>query len=335
MDPCMQRAVALAGAVIGAGFASGREIVSFFSAFGPYSWGLILLSSTAMLALCCLCMRCAHHSGCCWCDLYADHSSAIRRVSGFAVLLLQVLTGGSMLSAAGHIAALVLPFTGAYLWGVLGTLLIAMLMGECSFRPAAAISWLLGILYILAVLALLIFDGQDAPQVQQLQLPGRLGAGMVRAVAYAAMNLAISIGLICRCCDCSLRISYRAAALFALGMTALLFLGNALFLKHPEAAGKTFPMVALLSRFGKAGYVISLLMMYLAILTSLSAGLSALRTGFAMHFPGRRSAVPAALFPLLASSAGFEDLVDRWYAPAGVLCLLLVFLPLAISASER
>ena len=331
----MQRAVALAGAVIGAGFASGREIVSFFSSFGPYSWGLILLAAAAMLVLCCLCMRCAHESGCCWCDLYADQPSVIRRISGFAVLLLQVLTGGSMLSAAGHIAALALPFSGSYLCGVLGTLLIAMAMGESSFRPAAAVSWLLGILYVLAVLALLIFDGGEAPRVQQMQPPAQPGFGMMRAVAYAAMNLAISIGLICRCCDCSLRISYRAAALFALVMTALLFLGNALFLRHPEVAGKTFPMVALLSRFGRTGYIVSLLMMDLAILTSLSAGLSALRTGLALYFPGRWSAVPAALLPLSVSFAGFENLVDRWYAPAGRLCLRLVFLPLAISASEK
>ncbi len=37
--------LACVGAVIGAGFVSGREIYSFFTRYGEASWGLILLLS--------------------------------------------------------------------------------------------------------------------------------------------------------------------------------------------------------------------------------------------------------------------------------------------------
>ncbi len=240
-----------------------------------------------------------------------------------------------MLSAAGHIAALALPFPGAYLTGLLGTMLIALVMGRCSFKPAAFVSGLLSILYVLAVLALLVFDGQDAATVQPLGAKEASASGMMRAVAYASMNLAISIGVICRCCDCSPRVSYRSAVVFSLGITVLLFLGNILFLKHPEVSDMVFPMVGLLARFGRAGYIISLLMMYLAVLTTLSAGLAALRSGLEVYFTSGISLMLTVLLPLAASCAGFDNLVDKWYAPEGLLCLLVVFLPLGISAGNE
>lgn len=237
-----------------------------------------------------------------------------------------------MLSAAGHIAALAFPFSGAYLTGVLGTLVIALAMGRCRFKPAAAVSCLLGILYVLAVLALLVFDGRDAVNMQKIETAPGPGSGLMGAVAYASMNLAISIGMICRCCDCTPRVSYRSAVVFGILLTVLLFLGNALFLKHPEVSEMVFPIVGLLSRFGRLGYIISLLMMYLAVLTTLSAGAVALQSGLEAHFPPGLSLLLSALLPLLASGAGFENLVDRWYTPAGILCFAVVFMPLGISA---
>lgn len=337
MDPCMQRALMFVGAVIGAGFASGREVVSFFSAYGVYSWGMILLSVGTMAALCTLCLKRAKGTeGCRWCAIYYSNSLLVRNLAEGCILLLQIIMGGSMISAAGHIFALALPMQYAYLLGVGVTIALAMLLGNANLKPMAALSSLLAASFVAAVVGLLIFDGNDQPVISMPPVSGREAAqGVLRAVAYAAMNLTISIGMICRCVDCSCRSSNRSSVQFGLLMTGLLFVSNYLYLKHPELHKVTFPMVALLARFGRAGHMVSLTLMYLAILTTLSAGLYALRTGLEVRVSKPTAICLTVLLPLAVSFAGFENLVDRWYAPVGLLCLLLVFCPLLNRRENR
>jgi len=318
------------GAVIGAGFASGREVYTFFTQYGCWSWLLILLSSAAMAVLCFLCLRkakaChAEH----WCSLYGE-----RQVSGqwakIGLLFLDAVMGGAMISAAGHIAAIAVPFNGAYLLGAAGTIALAFLLGAIGTGPMTFLGGLLAAVHVFAAFAVLVFDRGEVPAALLVQ-PGfaDLVMGGLGSVAYASLNLALAIGVVCRCSGSSCRTSCRSSALFGLWMTGLLFISNYLFLKHPELTGTTFPMVSLLSRFGVVGHVLSVAVMYLAILTTLSAVLYALRAGLEQFMPRRAAAAAAAAVPALLASAGFEGIVGRWYTPAGLLCLGLVFLPMA------
>ncbi len=330
MNPCMQRALAFVGAVIGAGFASGREVVSFFSSYGSYSWLLILLTVLVMIALCWLCLR---HSGscdiCCWCAIYPANRPVLRCVAECCILFLQMLMGGSMVSAAGHMAALALPSDGAYALGAAATIVLALLLGRCGTKPLALLSVVLAAAFVAAVVALLVFDrGEAAVSLAKQASAAQLMHGALRAVAYAALNLSLAIGVICRCGGCDCRTSGRSAVLFGLWMVGLLFISNFLCLKHPELHTSAFPLVTLLSRFGRVGFVLSLSMMYLAVLTTLSAGLYALRTGLEKHLSAWAASLLTILLPLAFSFAGFETIVERWYAPAGLLCLALVFVPL-------
>lgn len=328
MDPCVQYAMMFLGTVIGAGFASGREVISFFSAYGNFSWGLILLSSGVMTGLCCLCLRRAASEGVCgWCAIYTKPRT--RMAAECCILLLQALMGGSMLSAAGHIAALCLPWHCAYTVGVLVTIALALLLGSVNLRPLTLLSSLLAAAFVASVLAVLVFDKGERT-VLPLEPTGfvPVGWGSLRAIAYGALNLAVSIGMVCRCGGCPERVTSRCSVLFGFALTGLLFVSNFLYLKHPELWDSTFPMVSLLARFGKLGYIISLLLMYLAILTTLSAGLYALRTGLEEKLPQTAAWAGTVLVPLVVSCAGFEAIVDSWYAPIGLCCLALVFVPL-------
>jgi uncharacterized membrane protein YkvI len=187
----------------------------------------------------------------------------------------------------------------------------------------------LAFLFGVAVLALLIFDcGEQAVPVVCPLNGVQAVEGALRAVAYAALNLTVSIGAVCRCSGCSCRVQSRSVVLFGFGMAGLLLVSNYLYLKHPELNGSTFPMVSLLSQFGKVGYITALVLMYLAILTTLSAGLFALRIGLEERLSSPVALLLTALLPIAVSCAGFESIVDSWYAPAGLLCLLLVFAPL-------
>ena len=50
-------AAEICGAVVGAGFASGKEIASFFSRFGRWSWAGIMLAVAVVGAVCLGVMR--------------------------------------------------------------------------------------------------------------------------------------------------------------------------------------------------------------------------------------------------------------------------------------
>ena len=117
MDKGHSAVLACAGAVIGAGFASGRETVTFFVQYGWHGWWLIVLAVMLMTAICALCMREAGRYGCDWTRLLPKNSLA-----SACPLVLMMLTAGAMLSAAGHMIALVWHHPHAYILGVAGTL---------------------------------------------------------------------------------------------------------------------------------------------------------------------------------------------------------------------
>ncbi|MBO5500437.1 MAG: hypothetical protein J6A48_00260, partial [Clostridia bacterium] len=198
MEPCMQRALMFVGAVIGAGFASGREVVSFFSSYGAYSWVLILLAVGTMVTLCSLCLlRAKATGGCRWCAIYQTDSLLVRSLAEGCIVVLQMIMGGSMISAAGHIIALALPMKHAYILGTGVTITLAIIVGNAQLKPMTVLSGLLTLSFVAAVIAVLVFDGQDAQAIPIIHISQKhAGQGLIHAVAYAAMNLAISIGMI-------------------------------------------------------------------------------------------------------------------------------------------
>ena len=106
--------LACVGAVIGAGFVSGREIYSFFTRYGEASWGLILLSAATMVFLCTLCMRRAQQEQAdCWCSLQCFSGTKMGALARGCVTALMLVTGGAMVSAAGHLTELLWPSSWA------------------------------------------------------------------------------------------------------------------------------------------------------------------------------------------------------------------------------
>lgn len=324
--------LACVGAVIGAGFVSGREIYSFFTRYGEASWGLILLSAAAMVFLCTLCMRRAQQeSAGCWCGLKCFSGTKRGALARGCVAALMLAAGGAMVSAAGHLVQLLWPSEWAYSMGALGTLVLAWLLGFRGVGPLSAVSGFLTVFFIGVMLTLLRQPGAGESAVRAQAAPGSLLWGAVRAVCYGSMNMAVAIGVVCRaeksesgcrCCD-------RRALLTGLVLTGLLFGANALYLRHPGLQQEAFPIVRLFRSFRRTGYVLCVTLLYLAVLTTLTAVLYALRGD--LDGRGVKPPLSAALtmgLPLAVSSVGFAGIVDGLYTPVGLGCLGLVFLPM-------
>ena len=119
------------------------------------------------------------------------------------------------------------------------------------------------------------------------------------------------------------------AAQFGAFMALMMAVSHRLYASHPEWSQEAFPIVRALSGLGRKGFLLSAALVYLSVFTSLTAVMYALRCAAQEQTdsPLLRLGLLFGL-PLAVSVVGFAGIVDRFYAPAGLLCLLAVFLPL-------
>ena len=304
------------GAIIGAGFVSGREVVSFFSRYGGHSWWLIGLAVVTMILLCRICMRNETDGGTKW-----------SFQQGCLLLVLMILSG-SMTAAAGRMVSLILPVKGAYLLGITGTLCLAWLLGKKNVKPLSVLSVALTVLF----LGMTLFALRDGTSVTPLK-PKTTAFGLVKAalyaVGYGAMNIAVSMEIICRngrCCETE---QNRRSVLLGLVLGGMLFVSNSLYLNNPQVHDAAFPIVPFAAELGRAGYLLCVGMLYLAVLTTLIALVLVIRSGIErLHLP-QASVMPITLgIPAALSCIGFTEIVEHLYAPAGLFCLVILFLPM-------
>ena len=315
------------GAIIGAGFASGREVVAFFTRYGVHARWLIPLSAAALALLCALCINAARRLGTDrWWDLYGDMPSWVRIGARLCAAMMLAVTGGAMISASGWLVMLMWPSEWAYPIGAVGTLLMAWRVGRRSLGALGWISGLLTALLVSALLAARLGLGESSAALLAWE-PEPLFRAAMRAVAYAAMNLALAIGVVCRCAQGTARRTVLLCAGLGAAVAALLLLSDGVYRRHPELLTEAFPIVRLLAQFGRTGFLVSAGLMYLAVFTSLAAVLCAL-DGAARECGPYLRAVLTLGPPLAVSLVGFEGIVDGLYAPAGLACLVLVFAPL-------
>ena len=315
------------GAIIGAGFASGREVVAFFTHYGVHARWLIPLSAAALALLCALCMNAARRRGTDrWWDLYDGMPSWVRIGARLCAAMMLAVTGGAMISASGWLVMLMWPSEWAYPIGAVGTLLTAWRVGRRSLGALGWISGLLTTLLVSALLAARLGLGESSAALLAWE-PEPLFRAAMRAVAYAAMNLALAIGVVCRCAQGTARRTVLLCAGLGAAVAALLLLSDGVYRRHPELLTEAFPIVRLLAQFGRTGFLVSAGLMYLAVFTSLAAVLCALDGADRECGPYLRAVLTLGP-PLAVSLVGFEGIVDGLYAPAGLVCLVLVFAPL-------
>jgi len=321
-------AVSCVGAVIGAGFASGREIIVFFTRYGSHAWWLIASAVGVMTALCLLCMNAAArlNRGSSWSGLVEQ-----RILPKIMSLVLMMITAGAMIAASGHMTALLWDGKQAYGTGALGTLCLAWLLGFRSLKP---LGWFSTLLTAALLAALLLGYAQPRQSPVVLEAPPdvlTLAGAALRAIGYAAMNMTLAIGVVCGCAQ--KKGSWMTAALFGWMMAVLLLMSSGLYSLHPELADEAFPFVKLYAVYGRRGYVFSVILLYLSILTTLISIMYGLRTAVAdwTSSPALRVLLVLAV-PMAVSRLGFAQIVDRMYAPAGLACLAIIYLPLAIRA---
>ena len=287
----------LAGAVIGAGLASGREIAAFFSRFGR--WGIvgILLSVAVLLFLS------DAQPGTLWPGRWPA------RLWKCLLTLLLMTTGGAMLSGAGEVAALTLPVRSAYRLGMALTCGLAWVL---AMRTAAGLAWVSRVL--LAVLGALIATGLVLTPMRSVQLePVTVPQALLCGINYGGFNAALQSPVLAAAQHIPPKCRRGHAAAASGIVLLLLILGHAVLLRHPALIGENLPFLVLMNRLGKWGYLLGSISLYLAILSTLTACIRGLQ--------GRWWAV---LGIVAISLLGFQGVVARVYPVLGGGCFLML-----------
>lgn len=308
-------ALELCGAMIGAGFATGREVAAFFSRFGLWSWlGIAAGTGTIALlggALACGCARRGKKK------LAECFPGALGWLPQGAFLLLLFTTGGAMAAGAAELAKLTVPLHGAEWLGGVGTMALCWLLSRGKIPALTVLSGLL--MVVLTVLMglcwLLPVEQSFSLRVVSAVPPGL--EACVRGICWGGFNLAFAAPLICRRAELS-RAPVWAAALLAL----LLTLGNGLLLRFPALWHHPLPMVALFSALGKPGFVLGATALYLAILTTLLAVFQGLREMLPPGLAWREGVTLVGVGGI--AMAGFQGIVGVGYLLLGALCLCIL-----------
>lgn len=323
-------ALALLSGVIGAGFASGREITRFFAGHGAASGAAVVC---ALLALSALFMRLpaqlersASPSLRALCS--ARFGPAFGHLAGALFALLSGVTGGAMLAACAELAALCVPLAHAYALGLVLSLALGAALAYAGLSglalPGAALCALLPPL-LLRLLALPAGEACFLPAMSP-DLPVRAAAD---GAVYGALNAAMLSGAMPLLLSLSPHARRRAVALFAALFGGLLALGCAVCRRHLSAVwNQPMPFVALGRALGAGGYALLAACLYAAALSTLAAMLAGL-SRFLPFGPGASLACACLLCVLLAR-VGFGPIVSHAYPVLGAVCaglMLLLCLP--------
>jgi|GEM_PF-215913 len=371
LGSCLRVACLLTGAVIGAGFASGREIVAFFTPLGPSaSLGLVvataaLAAGAKAIATLALASGSTEYGGLARLTL-GDRAGAVLDglLTAFLYLTAAVtLAGGAALLSEGHGVA-----SGLALAITAGLAVLLTARGApVLMRAGTALVPILVAALLLVIAGSLIpwagsqpHDGSTPAAAEDLPrdpaLPGQPGdvalppkpgtaAAVVAGLLYAGFNLLLGLGVI------AAGVSYEpprpaimGSALAGVLLGALAAAIHAAIVRSGDVALRAeVPVAVLAARLGPTGVYAYSLCLFLAILTTAAAATTSLaeriRPQMRAVSGGTSTAPLFVLAAALPAQLGFARLVQLVYPPMGLLGLIwlwrLLCLPLQQERGRR
>lgn len=259
-------ALAVAGVALSLETASGRAPAAFYAQMAGAGWLGVVLSGLLLGAAAGLLCALARRSGA------QDLPALLRRLPGgmgwvLPVLLAAVLLAalGMLLGEAGHIGALVLPVHHGDVYAALIALLLA---AAIALSPPGALALACGgyAMLLAAFFAALLLFGRAPENMMRcaadLKLGNNIPAAILAATVHAALGAAASA-------PAAVRLGYKQHPLrlglcTGLACSTLMALANgALSRQSPALLRLRYPFAALAAGWGRTGFYLSALMIFL------------------------------------------------------------------------
>ena len=313
----IRAASAFCAALVGAGFASGREVESFFARLGTGSWLGVAAACAGLGFLVFVLLTLAQSTGASsFPDLYGRlMDTRCRDIMHLLHGLLVLMTAAAMIAAGGELGALALDLKGARLVGALFVLLAGLALAASGVCALGQMGFILT-LGIAAIYAALAF----APGSSSFSGEG-LMAAIPMGLLYASFNGALAGGVVVSAACEDVRPD-RVGLLVALVMLLMLAPANAALTRCGERLRQTaMPTVVLAAQWGIPGYYAVIALMTVAVITTLGAMLSSLRDqAVSLGLPRTPALLVGTGLSVVMSACGFELLVNIVYPLLGWVC---------------
>jgi uncharacterized membrane protein YkvI len=317
--------------VIGAGFASGREVMVFFTRFGAWSWVGIAVATAAFGVLAAGVTRLSEETGA---GSFAELCEKILGRWGgraCAVLygVLMAVTAGAMASGVGEIAGLTMTAGGAYWLGLGGAVVLGAVWARRGMGALAAGGGFLlpvcGLLYVV-----IAWQGRRLGYAIAVREAGGGVVGVPMAVGYACLNVTLSCGVLCEVAGKERGVERgRVVGWFAAMVGGMLAAANATLLPNAARVGSAaLPMLAL-ARGVVPAAILATAAMLVAMMTTLVALLRSLAMMMKVGGDWVGYAVAAAV-AAVCGAVGFNRIIGvayplmGWMSAAALLILLVV-----------
>ncbi|WP_088006819.1 hypothetical protein [Indiicoccus explosivorum] len=335
MKKSLQIGSAFIGIIVGAGFASGQEVLQYFTSFGMMGIAGALLS-TALFAYLGMNltrlgsrMRTDSHKE----VIYGISGKTIGRIVDGIIIFTLFGVGVVMIAGAGSL------FSQQFgLPAVLGSTLMALLVaGTIMLNVQKVIAIIGGVtpflilaVVLISVYSLLTMDSSfQALNPIASEQPSTLPNWFISAINYVSFNIAVgaSMAIVMGGAEPDEKIAARGGLIGGLGLGLLILLSHlAIFSKITTVAAVDMPMLGIVNEVSPAlGVAMSFVLFGMIFNTAASMFYSFSARFTAMDSPKSKLFISVAvLVGYIASFVGFTDLVSLFYPLIGYLGLFLV-----------
>lgn len=327
----VQIAAVYIGTVIGAGFATGKEITVFFTQFGLYGLLAICLSGFLFIFFGTKMMEKAI-------DLHADSYETLNRylfgkkAAGFVnVMMMAMLFGvcGVMLSGAGAVFEEQLRVGRGT--GILLTVLLAFFVMCFGIKGLLGVNTFVVPLMLLFNFLLLSQSVQSPGFIQALMARPEsvdMPRALLRALSYAALNLALAQAvLVPVAAEVKDKEVVRAGGILGgLFLTLILISSHLSLVTLPDVAKVEIPMAHIVKASFPGIYFIYVLLIFGEIFTSIIGDAYGLERQMQKYMPMKSGLLYGVIFSaiLLISSLHYGPLLSVLYPLFGYFSLVFM-----------
>ncbi len=316
------------GTVIGAGFASGQEIMQFFVRF---SWRGMVGCIVAGFMFCALGALILSKSHSLSEKTYRNYLKMVfpRSVAGFLALITEIFLCVSfcvMLSGAGAFCEQRLSMSPSI--GILITAGICLLVFSGDLKGLSLLNLILTPVMIFGSLYVSIYvviNGGQPAWLPQINSHGKFLPYALFYVGYNMLTAAAVLVPVSAICESKRQAAWGGALGGALLTLMMVFCTLALFVMQENASG-ALPMLFLAEQSGAFAYILYSAVLYMAMLTTaVSTGFSVVEQLKSVGLSQKMAAVCVCTLAIPFSFIEFSVLVRYCYLFFGILGILLVF----------
>jgi uncharacterized membrane protein YkvI len=333
LSGAFQIAAVYVGTVIGAGFATGREIVEFFTRFGFIGFLAILISGYLFIVLGTKIMIKAHQLKA---SSYEELNEYLfgKWLSKFMNLLMMFMLVGVtavMLSGAGAVFQEQLGFSKQ--WGVLLTIFLGFIVMAVGTKGLFAVNSFVVPIMILFNLILMIHSVSDTAFLENLLVIPHVDDGWKSVIApfsYVAFNLSMASAVLVPIAGEAedLKTIRYGGIIGGILLTVILISSHFTLVMIPDLTLYQIPMAVVVKGMVQGIYFIYIFIIYGEIFTSVIGGVFGLEKQMSQYWGGSRLWVFSFIFLMIYLLSLFEysQLLAYLYPLFGYLSLFYIVL---------